>query len=300
MGNAMSELSIAIKLYVNHCEKVRRLSDHTIRAYESDLRQFESQIADRPLDVTFVLNTLKQIAENRSYKVSTIKRKISVCRAFLQSFDEELFDNVRKAWKVRFRAPSRLPKAIPRQNLNAILRSARRRLAVPTNDGTTHLALSILAATGLRVSELCASRLSDVNPETGEIKVLGKGSKERVVAIVNSRVRSALGRHIRQRAKVDGPSASLFCNLRGRTLSPQCLRLRLHKLTKKAGVFDRVTPHMFRHSAATLLLEGGVDIRFVQRLLGHASISTTELYTHVADKALRSALERADVMSGFA
>jgi len=253
------------------------------------------------LDGPSALEALKLLAENPAYKVATIKRKISVCRAFLQSFDEKLAYSVSKVWKIKFRSPIRLPKAVPRIKLSAILRSARRDLVESVDsDGTTHLALSVMAATGLRVSELCATRLPDVNPQTGEIKVFGEGSKERVVAVVNYRVRSALARHVRVRGRADGPKAALFCNSRGRALSPQCLRLRLHRITRQAGVFDRVTPHMFRHSAATLLLEGGVDIRFVQRLLGHSSISTTQIYTHVADTALRTALERADVMRGFA
>ena len=297
----MLTLSEAIQGFIRHCKDVRRLSDHTIRAYEIDLEQFADAIAGRSLDKASALDALKKVAENPKYKIATIKRKIAVCRAFMQSQDEELADKVKRSWKVKFRISVCLPKAVARQKLNAILRSSRtgpvRREAV---DNTSYLALSILAATGLRVSELCAVRLSDINPGTGEIKVFGKGSKERVVAVVNSRVRSALARHIRARSKADGHKAPLFFNRRGRALSPQCLRLRLHKITKEAGVFDRVTPHMLRHSAATLLLEEGVDIRFVQRLLGHSSISTTQIYTHVADRALRVALERADVMRGFA
>jgi integrase/recombinase XerD len=297
----MSTLSEAVRCFISHCKDVRRLSDHTIRAYEIDLEQFEVSIADKSLDQASALDALKKLAENPTYKIATIKRKIAVCRAFLQSHDEELADRVKRSWKVRFRAAVRLPKAVARQKLNAILRSARNGPGRYADiDSTSYLALTILAATGLRVSELCATRVSDINLGTGEIKVFGKGSKERVVVVVNSRVRSALARHVRTRTKADGHKAPLFCNLRGRALSPQCLRLRLHKITREAGVFDRVTPHMFRHSAATLLLEEGVDIRFVQRLLGHSSISTTQIYTHVADRALRTALERADVMRGFA
>lgn len=296
----MFELPKAIECYLAHCKTIRRLSDHTVRAYRGDLEQFMHLLAGQPADTSNIVKVLNLIAENAAYNVTTIKRKISVCRAFLQAVDEELAYDVRKEWKVKFRSPMRLPKAVTRTKLSAILRSARRDLATSVaDDGTTHLALSVMAATGLRVSELCAMCLPDVNPRTGEIKVFGKGSKERVVAVVNSRVRTALARHIRVRLKAAGPKAAVFCNARGRPLSPQCLRLRLHRITREAGVSDRVTPHMLRHSAATLLLEGGVDIRFVQRLLGHSSISTTQIYTHVADTALRTALERADVMRGF-
>ncbi len=81
-------------------------------------------------------------------------------------------------------------------------------------------------------------------------------------------------------------------------MTPQCLRLRLHSIARTSLIRRSVTPHMLRHTAATMLVEGGVDIRFVQRLLGHASIATTQIYTHVTDMALRNALERADVMRG--
>jgi integrase/recombinase XerD len=290
----MFELQDAISKYISQCKHMRRLSDHTIRAYKSDLKQFEQLIANRTLELSSVLEVLKQFAENPGYKVPTIKRKISVCRAFIQFLDEDLADDIRKRWKVKFRPSIRLPRAVSRTKLNTILQSARSPYRF--KDNTTHLALSILAATGLRVSELCSLCLSDVNSETGEIKVFGKGAKERIVAVVDERVKAALVQHISRRMKVGGPKASLFSNLRGRALSPQCLRLRLHKLVQGAGLAERVTPHMFRHSAATLLLEEGIDIRFVQRLLGHSSISTTQIYTHVADGALRTALERADVM----
>ena len=96
----------------------------------------------------------------------------------------------------------------------------------------------------------------------------------------------------------DDTTKALFRNRRNSPLSSQCLRLRLHALTKRITIPRTITPHMLRHTAATLLLEGGVDIRFVQKLLGHASIATTQIYTHVTDRALRSALEKADVMRG--
>lgn len=293
----MAQLQGAISRYINLCRKARRLSDNTIRAYESDLGQFEALVADRPVEPAVALDVLTRLAQDGRYKSSTIRRKISVCRAFIAFFDEDIAAAVQKAWKIKLRMPATLPKAISKTKLNVILKSAR--LSLSEGEGTTHLALSILAATGLRVSELCSVNLPDVNCESGAIKVFGKGSKERIVTVVNRKVRSALTRHVRLRTREAGINASLFCNLRGKPLSPQCLRLRLHKRARDAGLLERITPHMFRHSAATLLLEEGVDIRFVQRLLGHSNISTTQIYTHVTDSALRSALERADVMSGL-
>lgn len=137
-----------------------------------------------------------------------------------------------------------------------------------------------------------------MQPKTGEIAVFGKGARERIAIIANKEVRKSLERHIKALPNTDA-QAPLFLNSRGRPLSAQCLRLRLHALRRQLQIRDRITPHMLRHTAATLLLEGGVDIRFVQRLLGHASIATTQIYTHVSDVALRGALERADVMGAF-
>lgn len=219
----------------------------------------------------------------------------------MRAINDELATQTFSALKLKIRTPRHLPKAISRDALSIILRSAKGGSAKsPEGPPTTHLALSLLAATGLRIAELCSLRLSDVNPNTGEIRVTGKGSKERVVIVTNARVRLQLGRLVRNRMKFEGPGAPLFRNQRGKNLTPQCMRLRLHRLVRCTGLKARVTPHMLRHTAATLLIERGVDIRFVQRLLGHASISTTETYTRVTDKALRTALERADVMRGLA
>jgi integrase/recombinase XerD len=193
----------------------------------------------------------------------------------------------------------RLPKAIARRELSTLLKQAR--TSAPHSfggDKTTYVCLSLLASTGLRVSELCALRICDIRLATGELAVMGKGSRERVAIIANRDVRKMLSEYVGGLPANVQPNRTLFQNRRGRALSPQCLRLRLHSLANQLTIPKRITPHMLRHTAATLLLEGGVDIRFVQKLLGHASIATTQIYTHVSDRALRSALEQADVMRG--
>lgn len=298
----MSELAKSIETYLDNCEKVRRLSPHTTAAYRSDLAQFSAAISCDPLEAIFIQAHLQRVAENPRYKVPTVRRKVAAIRGFLRSVDEKLASEVFASWKLKMRAPARLPKAVSRVDLGAILKSASAGQEFQSKkvNATTHLALSLLAATGLRISELCSLLTTDINPVTGEIKVYGKGARERVVIVSNARVLSALGQHIRHRTKIDGPIAPLLLNRRGRQLTPQSLRLRLHALVREVGLRRRVTPHMLRHTAATLLIEGGVDIRFVQRLLGHASVATTQIYTHVTDNALRAALKRADVMKGFA
>jgi integrase/recombinase XerD len=331
----VSDLNLQIASYLEHCRNVRRLSPHTIAAYAGDLSQFAVALAAvtlnasspepradtpaplrgavldpppasssaspaRPADsapssAARIRAALTRIAEDKRLAPRTVKRRIAAIRAFLRATDPALALETFATWKLAIRAPVPLPRAIARPELKSLLKRAE--IEGPqASRATTRLCLNLLAATGLRVSELCALTIGSVGADCGELTVRGKGARERVVAIVNAGLRQALAAHIRALPDASEPQPPLFRNTRGRPLTPQCLRLRLHALTRRARIGRRITPHMMRHTAATLLLEGGVDIRFVQRLLGHASIATTQIYTHVSDTALRSALARADVM----
>ena len=293
----MRMLRNQIESYLERCRSVRRLSSHTLDAYEIDLMQFAVMVPKGvALSPAILRETLTRVAEDAKYSPATIKRKFASVRAFFRSTDETLALETFGNWKLKIRMPMRLPKAIPRRELGTLLEYARaHQVKTDQVEDATHMCLALMAATGLRVSELCALKIRDIRTDTGEIKVYGKGARERVVIIVNLRVRQAMASYIRRLPEPDRPTAPLFLNRRGRQMTPQCLRLRLHSLAGRSRL-GRLTPHMLRHTAATLLLEGGVDIRFVQRLLGHASIATTQIYTHVSDSALRHALERADVM----
>ena len=289
----MQGLAERVTSYLARCQNVRRLSQHTISAYKNDLGQFTAAFStDAPLTSMAIRAHLSQMAEDTRIAPATVKRRVASVRAFLRSIDEELAAKTFTAWRLKQRAAKRLPKSIAKGELVALLKSA---ASNSSSDHTVTLCLSVLAATGLRVSELCALKVRDISIESGDISVLGKGARERVVIVVNQAVRTSLARYIKS-LDASSPDAALFLNSRGRPLTAQCFRLRLHSLAKHSRLGKRVTPHMLRHTAATLLLEGGVDIRFVQRLLGHASIATTQIYTHVTDVALRTALERADVM----
>jgi len=296
----MLELAHLIDQYIKRCRNVRRLSDHTTSAYEVDLKQFSAQMA-RQTEVgpAAIRACLTGIAENQEFSPRTVKRKIASVRAFLRVTDERLAFEVFSSWKVSVRAPLKLPRTLESSDLLAILRGGAPGTSALVGHSTTHLCLSLMTATGLRVSELCSLRIGSVRPQTGEIMVTGKGARERVVVVANMKVRKLLADYVKELSS-HGIDSPLFYNARRHPMTPQCLRLRLHALAKRARIGRAVTPHMLRHTAATLLLESGVDIRFVQRLLGHASISTTQIYTHVSDKALRGALERADVMKAFA
>jgi site-specific recombinase XerD len=292
----MRDIASAIEAYLDHCRAVRRLSSHTIGAYENDLKQFAASLALGPLTPAIVRRRLTKMAEDTRWAPATVKRKVASVRAFFRATNESFALRTFSSWRLKIRSPLRLPKAIERQELAALIKRASVQGASTPRDNTTYVCLSLLASTGMRVSELCSLRVGDLRPSTGEIAVMGKGSRERIVIVANDNVRKLLSNYLNRLPGGEQPSSPLFRNRRGRPLSPQCLRLRLHSITGQTSAQKRVTPHMLRHTAATLLLEGGVDIRFVQRLLGHASIATTQIYTHVSDSALRSALERADVM----
>jgi len=153
-----------------------------------------------------------------------------------------------------------------------------------------------MAATGVRVGELTSITLADIAADGGAVRVSGKGSRERTVFVGNRQLRENLRDYVFDRRLVARATDRLFVNRRGNPLTAQCLRLRLRKISDELDLSPRLTPHRLRHTAATLLLEEGVDIRFVQRLLGHSSISTTKIYTHVTDASLKAVVERADHM----
>jgi len=285
----MSVLRSEIDSYLEKCRGVRRLSPHTLSAYENDLNQLDARLPrDEPVTSNLLRSCLTTIAEDPNLAPTSVKRKLASVRAFLRATNEALALETFGNWRLKLKAPQRLPKAIARRELASLLETARLSAGNQQVDGdVTHLCLILMAATGLRVSELCALRIGDIRTDSGEIKVNGKGARERIAIVANGRVRKSLAAHIGALRKMGlGAADAIFHNRRGR---------RLHSVARRSRL-SRVTPHMLRHTAATMLLERGVDIRFVQRLLGHASIATTQIYTHVSDIALRDALVRADVM----
>jgi integrase/recombinase XerD len=192
------------------------------------------------------------------------------------------------------RLPRRLPRSVTADELRLLLSAiSRRRPAFSAL--LLRLTVILLFTTGLRIGELAAVRLSDIDWNDGIIQVRGKGNRERRVYLVGEEVRILLTRYFKARQRIAVTDA-LLVNQRGRAATPQYLRRRLRESAEDAELCRRVTPHMLRHAAATHLIEAGVDIRFVQKLLGHASIATTQMYTHVSDVSLQRTLARADTL----
>jgi integrase/recombinase XerD len=160
--------------------------------------------------------------------------------------------------------------------------------------------IRLMVSTGLRVGELCKLRINDVAPDGSSLRIHGKGSRDRIAYVTDAALRQELQQHAARRRNANDGCDALFINRHFLPIRPQSIRSSLRKYADDVGLARRVTPHMLRHTAATLLIETGVDIRFVQRLLGHSSIATTEIYTHVSDEALRSTLEKANVLGALA
>jgi integrase/recombinase XerD len=153
-----------------------------------------------------------------------------------------------------------------------------------------------MVSTGVRVNEVVGIRCQDIDLLGRSIRLLGKGRRERQVFLTNDWITDLVDAYMAARSMLDLEHTHLLFNLRNDPLTPSAMRARLAKAALAAGLNSRVTPHVLRHTAATQLIEAGVDIRYLQRLLGHASLSTTEIYTHVSDRTLKRVVSDANIL----
>ena len=187
-----------------------------------------------------------------------------------------------------FREPVLLPKTIPFNIISAILSSAYHSLNLCQTDYSRKCVLrdiavlEILFATGARVSEICTLTPDAIDLENHTLKIFGKGSKERIIQIENPDVLKSLNNYFSAFQDEIFTTGFFFVNKLKHRLSEQSVRAMINRYVDTVGYDHHVTPHMFRHSFATLLLEEDVDIRYIQKILGHSSITTTQIYTHVA------------------
>ena len=278
--------------YLAICKYQRRLDSKTLKAYQIDLRQFCDylQAQQKPISKGVLSSFIMEI--NQTYKPLTVKRKIASLKAFFNYLerDELLFDNPFHKLSLGIREPVRLPRTLPLRTIENMLHTAYQRLRSGTPHQQEHAikdiaVMEMLFATGIRVSELCHLDVDDVDLIDGNIRINGKGAKERLIQIGNTNVLAVLKQYIRQSTRADNCYA-FFTNRRGLRLSEQSVRLILRRYENNI----HVTPHMFRHTFATLLLEEAVDIRYIQRMLGHSSIATTQIYTNVTSQKQKEIL----------
>lgn len=291
-----------INAYLEHCSREKRLDAKTVRAYQCDLNQFAQWLKTERC--AFEKETVKRYLAflNGRYKPKTVKRKLASLRAYAshRSYEHEDEQNPFSGLKVRIREPKMLPRTIPRTDLKDML-------AAPLPSANLwqlrdRAIIELLTSTGIRISELCGLNRADCDLIERIVRVFGKGAKERIVQLesvealrVIAQYLSCLseweaGKHAENSIRTS--EQPLFVNRFGERLSDQSARAAVSRYAARAGVSLHVTPHMFRHTFATLLLEEGVDLRYIQNLLGHSSIKTTEIYTHVSETWQRNLLRK--------
>ncbi|MDO8295180.1 MAG: tyrosine-type recombinase/integrase [Caulobacter sp.] len=298
-----SILKSVTSAYMERLRTQRNLSHHTLQAYQCDLRGFElyASNASHPWESSeIILAYVQALTQSLAAAPRTVRRKVACLRGFFRSLvqqgtvERSPFDDL--SLQLPRSKPS--PRALARADAIRLAVAAWKAVHSPTKlaefSRDYALALLILLSVGLRVSEVVQLKPSDYEPLEGGLRVRGKGRRERRVFIVDPQLRGFLSK-----AAATGERACLLGD-GDIPWTTQAFRQRLHKFSAHAGIVGRVTPHMLRHTAATLLLEDGVDLLFLQRLLGHENISTTAIYAHVGDASLRRALEKANLLGALA
>ena len=294
----MNTLNNYITQYIEHCQYRKRLDYKTLKAYQIDLKQYagscpsmknalSKEVVDR-----YIINLHKQ------YKPKTVKRKIASLKAFFHylEYQELIKENPFNKLDTRFREEKLLPKTIPFHSIQKFLSVLYEQKSLASSEYQLRCCIrdiaviELLFATGMRISELCSLKPESIDLESGNILIYGKGAKERVIQIGNPEVISALLLYQEYFEEDIAACGYFFVNKRKNKLSDQSVRFMIKRYAEIAGITQHITPHMFRHSFATLLLEQDVDIRYIQQMLGHSSISTTEIYTHVSNKKQKDIL----------
>ena len=295
----MTDIRLHINKYLDYCSQQKRLDQKTIKAYRIDLDQFANYISETQLtDIT--QDTLEVYISylHQNYQPKTVKRKIASLKAMFRYSEYKglIVQNPFNKIQIKFREPTILPKTIPLHTVEYLLKAI---YSQQTNAKTAYqrknairdaAVCELLFATGMRISELCSLNVNDVNLQDGTILIYGKGSKERRLHLGNKDVITTLENYKTEFSAEIADCHNFFVNQSGRPLSDQTVRRMINKYSEFAAIDLHITPHMFRHTFATSLLEADVDIRYIQEMLGHSSINITEIYTHVAVSKQRDIL----------
>jgi len=281
--------------FINHLKVERGLADNTIQSYSRDLTRFLGYLEKK--DISPIAATRKDIAEyieslEGTLSLRSITRGISAIKMFFRFLinDGRIKESPTRLLE-SIKLPRKLPDVLSGEEVSQLLNQPS-----PSNNlGLRDKAmLELLYATGLRVSELTALRIVNINLEAGFVRTIGKGSKERMVPM-GDKAREAVKAYIydgRPGLLKGRSSPILFVNYNGKKMSRQGFWKIIVKYGSLAGINKRITPHSLRHSFASHLLEGGADLRSVQVMLGHADISTTQIYTHVSREQLKQVHEK--------
>jgi integrase/recombinase XerD len=299
----METLNSAIEWFIGHCANHRKLSVHTLKAYRHDLRVFAGFMSktavgqnSAPISVVDKSSVQNWLNNMREIKPRTVRRRLATIKSMFSSLERQGYigNDPLGRFRSEIKVGSSLPRIIARSTVRSLLRSPRKQVAkAPSSQARLKqesTLLEMLFSTGMRVGEVSATTVGQADLDRQIISVHGKGNRERQIPIVCEALQEALSDQIDWRHSNGATSESpLFVNGRGLRLSDQSIRSILRRHARNISA-KRITPHMLRHTIATLLLEDGVDLRHIQRLLGHSSIMTTTIYVHVSERSQRRAL----------
>ena len=272
--------------YLTMLRVERNLSPRTLEAYQRDLKQYLSFIVDKDI---ISLSNISQMhireyirsLNEKGLAASSIARIFSSIRSYHKFLSAENYVNENPTLILTSpKAPKKLPHVLMEEEISAIINAVVETFQYSKRDKAI---IEMLYSCGLRVSELCALSLNNLYLNDDMIRIMGKGSKERLLP-VGGRAKNFLNDyliHCRPGIQKDKGSSSVFLSRNGNPLTRAMINNILRKWSQVAGISKSVSPHTLRHSFATHLLEGGADLRFVQALLGHSDISTTQIYTHL-------------------
>jgi site-specific recombinase XerD len=298
--------------YIRWLLVTKDLSPHTIRAYDSDIAAFERYLGIRTsvghIDQDRLIAFMEELRA-AGLSSTSIRRRASGLRGFFKWLlsTRLLTSDPWMGATVAIGRSRKLPRILPTHELDRLLLGLRKTAGVAgardvdevlhrPHESTTLLAVSLMVATGVRVHEVVGIECHDIDLPSRTVRIVGKGRRERQVFLTNDWITSLTRVYLKTRAALGLKHSRLLFNWYHEPLTAPTMRLRLAKAARDAGLPLRVTPHMLRHTAATQLIEAGVDIRYIQRLLGHASLTTTEIYTHVSDRALSRVVTDADIL----
>ena len=288
-----------ISNYLSYCKTHKRLSTHTIRAYKNDLLQFYNSNYNN-------VESYIEFLTKSNIKSNTLRRKIASLKVFYSylKFQDIIDENPFNQLRFQFRKEKILPKTIPYDVLKSVYSYSEQKVIYSKSKYQKQkaernlLIISLLLSTGIRISELCHIHLKDINFSNRTLHIIGKGKKERILFLGDQTTFRLLKTYINKYCIQ--PNDYLFTGQNPlKALSEQSVRLILKKLVKKNNLSITITPHMFRHSFATMLLDKDVDIRYIQQILGHSSISVTQIYTHVSQSKQKEILTLCNPISSI-
>lgn len=298
----MDQLQQHIDSFLRHCQFERQFSGHTLKAYRLDLAHFRTSLKTQGHSghsgEVVKANIRAFLQGLGGTKPRTQRRKLAAVKSFFAFLEREelLAENPAKHFRSDVRIGRSLPRTTSLQTLESIFSHAyslRRKLSQKHRLGKLAIRdvalFELMFSTGMRVSEISNLRTDSVDVARGTVLVRGKGNKERLLPLCGKELTAALAALTQVRERTHPAAEHFFTNRHGQRLAEQSIRLALARHAKAVGA-GKLTPHVFRHTVATMLLERGVDLRFIQHFLGHSSITTTTIYAHVNEKSQRDVL----------